>query len=110
MSFKLPLPKKLGHPLLLIGAQSNCWKTFKMALEAKTRQPEDIHSGDKHRFEIEVDLALVTAFAQLSGDFNPLHVNPDFARSVGYKTGVAHGALQVAWASQAAGMWLIGAH
>jgi len=47
-------------------------------------------------------------FAILSGDFNPLHVDPDFARSKGFEGAVVHGALMVAKISQLIGMRLPG--
>src|ERR1041384_6826910 len=48
------------------------------------------------------------AFAELSGDFNPLHVDEDFARKKGYEGCVAYGALLVAKVSQLIGMRLPG--
>jgi acyl dehydratase len=35
----------------------------------------------------------IRAFANLSGDHNPLHENPDFARATRFGTLIAHGAL-----------------
>ena len=43
-----------------------------------------------------------------SGDFNPLHMDPDFARSKGFEGAVVHGALLVAKVSQLIGMRLPG--
>lgn len=79
-----------------------------MLNQAKLRAPESIRTGDQHRFELVVDEALVHRFAELSGDFNPLHVEAAYAQSIGYRSAVAHGALQTAWVSQALGMWIIG--
>lgn len=47
-------------------------------------------------------------FAELSGDFNPLHVNDEFARGKGFKGTVVYGALIVAKVSQLVGMRLPG--
>ncbi len=79
-----------------------------MTVHARLRKPEEIQIGDAYRFEVEVSEPLVRSFAETSGDFNPLHVDAAYARSAGYRSMVAHGALQTAWVSQAVGMWLIG--
>ena len=43
-------------------------------------------------------------FAKLSGDANPIHVNPDFAARSGFGRTVAHGAMLTAWLVSAAGL------
>jgi 3-hydroxybutyryl-CoA dehydratase len=48
------------------------------------------------------------AFANISGDFNPLHLDADFARSRGLSGAVVYGALIVARISQIVGMKLPG--
>ncbi len=47
-------------------------------------------------------------FAELSGDFNPLHTDDAFARSKGLEGAVVYGALMVAKVSQLIGMRLPG--
>lgn len=47
-------------------------------------------------------------FAELSGDFNPLHTDAAFARSKGFEGAVVYGALMVAKVSQLIGMQLPG--
>jgi acyl dehydratase len=47
-------------------------------------------------------------FAELSGDFNPLHTDGVFARSKGFDGAVVYGALMVAKVSQLIGMQLPG--
>jgi acyl dehydratase len=37
----------------------------------------------------------ITAYAEASGDFNPIHLDDDFARSVGLPGRIAHGLLQM---------------
>jgi acyl dehydratase len=37
----------------------------------------------------------IAAYAEASGDFNPIHLDDDFARSVGLPGRIAHGLLQM---------------
>lgn len=57
---------------------------------------EDFNIGDQmvtpRRTITETD---VVQFAGLSGDFNPLHIDEEFAKETPYKTRVAHGLLSV---------------
>lgn len=78
------------------------------AKKPKVLSSSTIKKGDTHSFSIDVTADLVQRFAELSGDYNSLHVDADYANSVGFKGAVAHGALQTAWVSQTVGMWLIG--
>ncbi|WP_375784456.1 MaoC/PaaZ C-terminal domain-containing protein [Bradyrhizobium sp. Pha-3] len=48
------------------------------------------------------------AFASISGDFNPLHLDPEFARGRGLKGAVVYGAMIVAQISRIIGMRLPG--
>jgi 3-hydroxybutyryl-CoA dehydratase len=57
--------------------------------------------GQAVDIEREVTQSDVLAFAALSGDFAPQHVDPEYARATSLGRGVAHGALLVAYASAA---------
>jgi acyl dehydratase len=48
----------------------------------------------------------IDAYAEISGDHNPIHVNPDVARSVGLDGTIAHGMLSMAFAGQTLTDWL----
>ncbi len=64
--------------------------------------------GSSASFERCVEAADVDAFARLSGDANPLHVDADFAKSQGHRDRVVHGALLAALVSQLIGVHLPG--
>jgi NAD(P)-dependent dehydrogenase (short-subunit alcohol dehydrogenase family)/acyl dehydratase len=76
--------------------------------EAKIYSAEDLHSGMKVSYEVEITEEDVLAFARLSGDQNPLHVDADYARSSNYQGRIVHGAFQVGLASALLGMHLPG--
>ncbi len=47
----------------------------------------------------------INAYAHASGDHNPIHVDPDFARSVGLPGTIAHGLLDMAILTEAVARW-----
>ncbi|MBN8902829.1 MAG: MaoC family dehydratase N-terminal domain-containing protein, partial [Rhodospirillales bacterium] len=69
---------------------------------------EQLAVGQEAAFETELTDRDIDAFAALSGDANPLHVEPAFARDRGFPDRVAHGAHLVALASRLVGMHLPG--
>jgi 3-oxoacyl-[acyl-carrier protein] reductase len=78
--------------------------------EAKVYAPEDLRVGLTAEFEREVSEADILAFAANSGDANPLHVDPSYARTTAYEGRLAHGAFQIGLASALIGMHLPGRH
>lgn len=64
---------------------------------------EDFHEGEEFttsaRTVTETD---VMNFAGVSGDFNPIHVNVEYAKRTAYGTRIAHGLLTLSLAS---GLW-----
>lgn len=77
---------------------------------AKDRLATDIYVGLSDAFEREVSEADVLAFAEVSGDLNPLHVDADYAATTKHRRRIVHGAFQVAMASEWVGMHLPGLH
>ena len=53
-----------------------------------------------------VTQAQIDAYADVSGDHNPIHINPEVARSVGLDGTIAHGMLSMAFAGQVLTDWL----
>ncbi len=71
---------------------------------------DELVEGLRASIDFQVELAQMQAFAELSGDFNPLHTDDDFARAKGFEGRVVYGALLVAKVSQLIGMRLPGRH
>ena len=54
---------------------------------------EDLSIGMSHEKTMIVDEAKINAFAELSGDFNPVHTDAEFAATTMFGRRIAHGAL-----------------
>jgi acyl dehydratase len=52
-----------------------------------------------------VSQAQIDAYADASGDRNPIHVDPEFARSVGLPGTIAHGLLELGILAEAISVW-----
>jgi 3-oxoacyl-[acyl-carrier protein] reductase len=76
--------------------------------EPRALKASDLRIGLQAEFEREITAADVTAFAELSRDSNPLHVDETYAAQTNYRGRIVHGAFQVALASAMAGMYLPG--
>lgn len=76
--------------------------------EARSLRPEDLHIGLTASFERNISEDDVRTFAANSGDFNPLHVNAEYAAETHYGRPLVHGALQTGLASALLGMHLPG--
>ena len=70
----------------------------------------DIREGQSAVLERVVGEAEVDAFARLSGDFSPLHVDEAFAKTTRFGGRVAHGMILGAFVSTLLGMDLPGRH
>ena len=68
----------------------------------------DIVEGAAASFERRIEARDIDAFAQLSGDVSPLHVDAEYARAQGFHDRVAHGALLAGLASRLIGTELPG--
>jgi 3-hydroxybutyryl-CoA dehydratase len=75
----------------------------------RERSFEEILPGEEHTRAFEVTGALVTAFAELTGDTSPIHVDAEAARARGFGDRVAHGALLSGLVSAVVGTELPGA-
>lgn len=52
-----------------------------------------------------VDQALINRYAILSGDINPLHLDPEFARTTIFGKTIGHGMMTLAFISQSMREW-----
>lgn len=69
---------------------------------------DDLTLGMSAQFDVEVTAELMTAFANLSGDLNPLHMDEEFARESGFPGRVVFGMLTSSFYSRFVGMHLPG--
>jgi 3-oxoacyl-[acyl-carrier protein] reductase len=67
-----------------------------------------IKIGDEVHITKQILAEDVTAFANLSGDRNPLHMDETFARRTSFQRRVAHGMIAASYVSQLVGMHLPG--
>jgi 3-hydroxybutyryl-CoA dehydratase len=69
---------------------------------------DDYEIGDSATFAKTITEEDVMRFAEISGDYNPLHVNPKFAKTQMFGKQVAHGIISVGLISAVLGTKLFG--
>lgn len=74
------------------------------------RSFEEIQVGDKASFTKTISEADVYGFAGITGDFNPVHVNEEYASKSRFKKRIAHGMLTASFISTVIGTDLPGAN
>ena len=72
------------------------------------RKLEEITIGEKRTFSIKITESMVNEFAKISGDYNPLHVNEQYAKSTKFGRRVCHGMLLASFFSKMVGMYIPG--
>lgn len=77
-------------------------------MQPKELSYEEIAVGDIVSFEASWSEADVHTFAALSGDRNPLHVDPDYAATTKFEQQLVHGMLTASSCSKLVGMYLPG--
>ena len=69
---------------------------------------DQIYINQREEFEIEISEKIVTKFAEISGDFNPLHMDESFASKTPFGKRVVHGMLLASFLSKLVGMKIPG--
>jgi len=81
---------------------------IKTKLDFSIQSFEDIQVGQSATIEFIIKAEDIDSFAKLSGDFNPLHMDEQFARRTRYRERIAHGMLTCSPISALVGMCLPG--
>ncbi len=79
-----------------------------MATVAKGVFFEDLSAGQEASLSKPVTEADIVAFAEISGDKNPVHLDAQYAAGTMFKERIAHGMLSAAYISAVFGMKLPG--
>ncbi len=69
---------------------------------------EDLAVGQEASLSTTVNDSDITAFAEISGDRNPVHIDAEYAATTLFKERIAHGMLSAAYISAVFGMKLPG--
>ena len=69
---------------------------------------ETISIGFSKQFSLKIDSIMLEKFANISGDFNPLHMDEIYAEQTQFKKQVCHGMLLASFFSKLVGMHIPG--
>jgi 3-hydroxybutyryl-CoA dehydratase len=79
-----------------------------LATAGRTKYFEDLEVGQEASMSRIVSEADIVAYAALSGDYNPVHLDAEFAAKTIFKERIAHGILSAGYISAIFGMKLPG--
>ncbi len=71
---------------------------------------DEIEVGHKESFRVKVTKEDMDRFRSITGDVNPLHADPDYAKEHGHRDCVGFGMLTASYLSTLAGVYLPGEH
>ena len=69
---------------------------------------DDISPGLSKNFKIKVTESMTEEFAKLTGDYSPLHMEEEYARTTNFGHRICHGMLVGSFFSRLVGMYLPG--
>lgn len=81
---------------------------------SETKTPEggyildELSVGMAAEIAVEITHERIMSFAEASGDYNPIHIDEDYARTTAYRGRVAHGLLSASFVSAVVGTILPG--
>jgi 3-hydroxybutyryl-CoA dehydratase len=81
---------------------------MEIKLSKKELMYKDIQIGDTDSFTKTITDYDIEQFARLTGDFNPVHLDPEYAKQTPFKERIAHGILSGSIISTVLGMRLPG--
>jgi len=71
---------------------------------------DEIEIGLSKEFQVTITESLVNDFAKISGDYSPIHMDEEYAKSTTFQKRVVHGMLLASFLSRVDGMYLPGKH
>ena len=77
-------------------------------IDYKNLNFDEIYVGQKVSFQVEITDEMIKKFAELSGDYNPLHMDEIYAQNSKFNQRVCHGMLLGSFLSQLVGMHIPG--
>ena len=77
-------------------------------IEPTEAKLDNLHIGQKIEFTEVISESMVEKFAELSGDYNPHHMDESYAEKTRFKKRVCHGMLLASLFSRLIGMYLPG--
>lgn len=79
-------------------------------MSAVLHESPTVSIGDKLPVILrKVDQPTIDAYAKASGDFNPIHVDPDYAKDGPFGRTIAHGLMTLAYVAEMLNRWSGGA-
>lgn len=69
---------------------------------------EELHEGLSQEFQAELTASMMEDFLRMSGDYNPLHTDIEFAHQAGFRSVVVYGMLTSIFYSRLIGVYLPG--
>jgi len=67
-----------------------------------------IKIGQKSMFSENITELMLNNFANISGDYNPLHIDENYAKKTSFKKRICHGMLLASFLSRLVGMYIPG--
>ena len=69
---------------------------------------QQIEIGQTVEFDQIISESMIDKFAEISGDYNQMHINNEYSKNAGFEGRIAHGILLGAFFSRLVGMYLPG--